>query len=131
MGETFTTEIRRRFPDARFAFNYSSSFKWYAERDPLTFDELGQMGVGFIFITLGAQHANGWGLSTLLAAMVERGEQGYHELQRREWEPDREVPTASHHRFSGVPYHHLVGQAYDGQRLGSAFVEELPEEKVV
>jgi isocitrate lyase len=129
--ETFTTEIRRRFPDARFAFNYSSSFKWFAETDPLTFDELGRMGVGFIFITLGAQHANGWGLSTLLAAMAERHEQGYLELQRREWEPGHEVPTASHHRFSGVPYHHLVGQAYDAQRLGSAFVEALPDEKVV
>jgi isocitrate lyase len=44
--ETFTTEIRKRFPDARFAFNWSSSFKWYLDPDPLTFAELGEMGVG-------------------------------------------------------------------------------------
>ena len=129
--EVFTTAIRRRFPEARFAFNYSSSFRWWNEPDPLTFDELGAMGVGFIFITLGGQHASGYGLSRLLEAMAERGEQGYHELQRAEWATGREVPTASHHQFSGVPYHHLVGTAYDAARLGSAFVQALPESKVV
>jgi hypothetical protein len=30
-----------------------------------------------------------------------------------------------------VPYHHLVGKAYDAARLGAEFVEELPEDKVV
>src|SRR5512142_533696 len=49
--ERFTTESRRRFPEARFAFNWSSSFKWFNDPDPLTFAELGRMGVGFIFIT--------------------------------------------------------------------------------
>jgi isocitrate lyase len=129
--ETFTSEIRKRFPDARFAFNYSSSFKWFNESDALTFRELGEMGVGFVFITLGGQHANGLGLSRLLAAMAEREEQGYIELQRQEWAPGAEVPTASHHRFSGVPYHHLLGKAYDAARLGAEFVETLPEDKVV
>ncbi len=129
--ETFTTAIRRRFPEARFAFNYSSSFKWFNEPDALTFAELGAMGVGFIFITLGGQHANGWGLSTLLTAMAERQEQGYVELQRREWAPDTDLPTRSHHQFSGVPYHHLVGEAYDAARLGSSFVEDLPADRVV
>ncbi|HEY7524301.1 MAG TPA: isocitrate lyase/PEP mutase family protein [Candidatus Limnocylindrales bacterium] len=129
--ERFTTQIRKRFPDARFAFNYSSSFKWFNEPDPLTFRQLGELGVGFIFITLGGQHASGHGLSRLLRAMAEREEQGYVELQRQEWAPGAEVPTASHHRFSGVPYHHLLGTAYDAARLGSAFVEKLPDEKVV
>jgi isocitrate lyase len=129
--ETFTTEIRKRFPDARFAFNWSSSFKWYLDPDPLTFAELGEMGVGFVFITLGGQHANGHGLSTLLSAMAERQEQGYIELQRKEWAAEADVPTRSHHFFSGVPYHHLVGTKYDAARLGVEFVEALPEEKVV
>jgi isocitrate lyase len=128
--ETFTSEIRRRFPDARFAFNYSSSFKWFNDPEPMTFAELGEMGVGFIFITLGGQHANGLGLSTLLSAMAERQEQGYIELQRQEWAAD-DIPTRSHHQFSGVPYHHLLGKAYDAARLGAEFVEDLPEAKVV
>jgi isocitrate lyase len=129
--EEFATEVRKRYPEAAFAFNWSSSFKWYLDPDPLTFEELGALGFKFIFITLGGQHATGHGLSTLLAAMAERREQGYIELQRREFEPGADIPTRSHHEFSGVPYHHLVGTAYDAARLGSEFVEALPEEKVV
>jgi hypothetical protein len=41
------------------------------------------------------------------------------------------VPTRSHHQFSGVPYHHLLGTEYDAARLGSRFVEELPADRVV
>lgn len=129
--EQFTGEVRKRFPEARFAFNWSSSFKWFNDPNPLTFAELGQMGVGFIFITLGGQHANGHGLSTLLTAMAERQEQGYIELQRKEWTEDGEFPTRSHHFFSGVPYHHILGKAYDAARLGGEFIEELSPEKVV
>src|SRR6266849_1897148 len=55
--EQFCTEIRKRFPRARFAFNYSSSFKWHNEKNPITWDELGDLGVGFIFVTLALQHA--------------------------------------------------------------------------
>ena len=129
--ETFAAEVRRRFPEANFAFNWSSSFKWYLDPDPLTFAQLGDLGFKFVFITLGGQHAAGHGLSTLLGAMAERQEQGYIELQRREFEAGADIPTRSHHEFSGVPYHHELGKAYDAARLGREFVEELPEEKVV
>jgi len=129
--ETFTTEIRKRFPRARFAFNWSSSFKWYRDPNPISFHELGQMGVKFIFITLGAQHATGYGLSVLLQAMAEREERGYIELQQKEWQPEADLPTRSHHFFSGVPYHHLVGKQYDAARLGTEFVEALSADKVV
>lgn len=107
-----------------------SSFKWFIDPEPLTFEELGELGVGFVFITLGGQHATGHGLSTLLSAMADRREQGYIELQRKEFAEGADVPTRSHHQFSGVPYH-LVGTAYDAARLGLEFVEALPEGKVV
>jgi isocitrate lyase len=129
--ERFTTEVRRRFPEAGFAFNYSSSFKWFNDPAPLTFAELAEMGVRFIFVTLGAQHATGLGLSRLLAGMAEREQDAYIDLQREEWTGGEDLPTRSHHRFSGVPYHHLVGELYGGSRLGSQFVEELPDGKVV
>ena len=63
--------------------------------------------------------------------MADRREQGYIELQRQEFEAGSDIPTRSHHEFSGVPYHHLLGTEYDAARLGTAFVESLPEEKVV
>jgi isocitrate lyase len=129
--ETFAEAVRARFPEARFAFNWSSSFKWFNDPDPITFAELGELGFKFIFITLGGQHAMGHGLSQLLRRMSEVQEQGYVELQREEWVEDVDVPTRSHHFFSGVPYHHLVGKAYDAARLGSEYVEDLPGERVV
>lgn len=129
--ETFTYEIRKRFPEARFAFNWSSSFKWFNDPNPMTFAELGELGMKFIFITLGAQHATGHGLSVLLQAMSASQQHGYIELQKKEFEKGSDFPTRSHHFFSGVPYHHVVGKLYDAARLGKEFVEELPEEKVV
>ena len=63
--------------------------------------------------------------------MAERREQGYIELQRREWQEGRDIPTRSHHEFSGVPYHHLVGEQYGTSRLGWQFVEDLSDDKVV
>jgi isocitrate lyase len=129
--ETFTEQIKKRFPDARFAFNWSSSFKWFKDPNPLTFAELGEMGMKFIFITLGAQHAEGYGLSELLQAMSKEQQQGYIELQKKEFAQGADIPTKSHHFFSGVPYHHLVGKTYDAARLGKEFVEELPEDRVV
>jgi isocitrate lyase len=129
--ETFTEQITKRFPNARFAFNWSSSFKWFSEPNPMTFAELGEMGVKFIFITLGAQHAEGHGLSVLLQAMSKDQQDGYITLQRKEFEQGEDFPTKSHHFFSGVPYHHLVGKAYDAARLGQEFVETFPEDRVV
>jgi 2-methylisocitrate lyase-like PEP mutase family enzyme len=128
--ERFTTEVRKRFSNARFAFNWSSSFRWYNDPDPISFKELGEMGVKFVFVTLGGQHAMGYGMSRLLHSMSESQEEGYIELQRTEW-CGQDFPTRSHHFFSGVPYHHLVGKMYDASRLGREFIEELPEEKVV
>jgi isocitrate lyase len=129
--EEWSSAVKRRFPDARFAFNWSSSFKWFNDPDPVTFAQLGELGFKFIFITLGGQHAMGHGFSQLLQAMGEGQEQGYIELQRKEWVPGADFPTRSHHQFSGVPYHHLVGKKYDSARLGTEYVEDLPDDKVV
>jgi isocitrate lyase len=129
--ETFCGEVQKRFPDARFAFNWSSSFKWLNDPHPMTFAELGEMNVKFIFITLGAQHATGHGLSVLLQDMQRLEQHGYIELQKKEWADGADFITRSHHLFSGVPYHHVVGKMFDAARMGKEFCEELPEEKVV
>jgi isocitrate lyase len=129
--EMFAAEIRKRFPDARLAFNWSSSFRWDREPDPLGFAELGELGYRFIFITLAAIHAGGLGFSRLLRAMAERHEQGYIELQREEWAEGDDLPTRSHHLFSGVPYHHLVGNQYGAARLSREVAEAHREEAAV
>ena len=128
---TFFEEVRKRFPDARFAFNYSSSFKWYNETDPLTWAELAEMGVRFIFITLAAQHAMGFGFSQLLEDLKDRKQEAYIDLQRREWADGDSVPTRSHHLFTGVPYHHHLGEQLGTARFGHSVDPHLEVARVV
>jgi isocitrate lyase len=129
--ETFAEGIRKRFPEAKLAFNWSSSFKWHLDPNPLQFDELGQMGYRFIFITLAAIHANGLGFARLLQDLRDRGALGYVDLQRQEWADGLDLPTRSHHLFSGVPYHHRMGEIYGAARLSRDVQEELRESAAV
>ena len=129
--ETFALEVRKRFPHARFAFNWSSSFKWHLDANPLRFAELGQLGYRFLFITLAAIHANGLGFSTLLTDLRARGAAGYVDLQRAEWADGLDLPSRSHHLFSGVPYHHVMGSAYGAARLSHSVHEEHRTEQAV
>jgi isocitrate lyase len=129
--QQFHEEVQKRFPDARFAFNYSSSFKWFNEAEPMTWDELSEMGVRFIFITLAAQHSMGYGFSGLLEGLKAEKQDGYIELQRKEWAGGDLVPTRSHHLFTGVPYHHLMGEQLGTARFGSTVSEGLEVAKVV
>jgi hypothetical protein len=52
-------------------------------------------------------------------------------LQRKEWAEDKNIPTRSHHNFTGVPYHHHVGQEYGTSRFGNGVDEHLEISKVV
>lgn len=121
-AERFSTEVKARFPDARFAFNYSSSFRWDKDKHPISFDELAEMGYRFIFITLAAQHSASLGIARLFKGLRERGHEAYVALQREEW-AEKDLPTKSHHFFSGVPYHQHLGKAYEASRLGGQIRE--------
>ena len=128
--ERFATEVRRRFPDAKFAFNWSSSFKWFNDPDPITFGELGELGYKFLFITLAAQHAFGYGFAKLLQGLSEEQQHAYIALQQKEWQVGDDIPTRSHHLFTGVPYHQTMGSVMGASRLGTQFDEKLGEKAV-
>ena len=87
--------------------------------------------MGFIFITLALQHAAGHGMSTLLNDLQHDKEEGYMALQRKEWADGADIPTRSHHLFTGVPYHHHVGREYGASRLNGDLDEHLEISKVV
>src|SRR5439155_686348 len=92
-------------------------------------DDLGHPD--FIFITLALQHAAGHGMSVLLEGLKHDKEEGYMDLQRKEWADGATIPTRSHHLFTGVPYHHHVGQEYGASRLSREIDEHLEISKVV
>jgi len=80
---------------------------------------------------LALQHAAGHGMSVLLHDLKQSKEQGYMELQRKEWADGADIPTRSHHLFTGVPYHQHVGQQYGATRLSEDLDEHLEVSKVV
>jgi len=128
--ERFVDQVGRRFPKARFAYNWSSSFKWFNDPDPISFAELGELGYKFLFITLAEQHSMGYGFAKLLQDLREREQDAYVDLQRKEWQVGDDIPTRSHHLFTGVPYHQVLGQTMGASRLGSNFDEKLGEKAV-
>jgi hypothetical protein len=67
----------------------------------------------------------------LLDGLKQSKEEGYMALQRREWADGAEIPTKSHHLFTGVPYHQHVGQEYGASRLSEELDEHLEISKVV
>jgi len=91
----FMEEVRKRHPQMIGAFNYSSSFKWSKEEDPLTFKELGEIGYKYIFITLFGIHAGTYG-------MIDH----YKDLAK--WEQDAQL-RLENKRGDMYPGHHLLG----------------------
>src|SRR6266702_3660932 len=66
-----------------------------------------------------------------LRDLEENKEEGYMDLQRKEWADGADLPTRSHHLFTGVPYHHHVGRDYGAQRLSEDIDDHLEVSKVV
>ena len=71
----------------------------------------------------------GYAFSKLLQGLQEEQERAYVELQKREWAKDDDIPTKSHHLFTGVPYHQVMGNVLGASRLGK-FEQELEEKAV-
>ena len=80
--------------------------------------------------TLAAIHANGLGFGELLQGLRDRQQEAYIELQHQEWAAE-DLPSRSHHLFSGVPYHHVMGSVYGAARLSTSVHEEHRTEQAV
>jgi isocitrate lyase len=94
----FAKAMRKTHPDLPLAFNYSSSFKWNADPNPLLFRELGELGYKFIFITLYALHAGTYAAWNALEDLVKNQEQAQWTLEKTK----AGHPTESHHVMARV-----------------------------
>ena len=94
----YAETIHETHPDLDLAFNYSSSFEWSAEDDPLTFEELGDLGYNYVFITLYGLHSGAHAVYEDMAAIADNGAEAQWDLE------DRYVghETESHHELSFV-----------------------------
>jgi len=121
----YAETLHETHPDVKLAFNYSSSFAWSEEEDPLTFEELGDMGYKYIFITLYALHSGAHAVYEDFTNIAENDEQAQFDLE------DRYLghPTESHHELSFVPRFQEIEAQFDPeaqarQEESAGFTEE-------
>nr|WP_224448570.1 isocitrate lyase [Haloprofundus salilacus] len=105
----YAEEIHETHPDLTLAFNYSSSFAWSEEDDPLTFAELGELGYGYIFITLFGLHSGAHAVYEDFERLAEDGEEAQFDLESRYLGH----PTESHHELSFVDRYQETEMRFD------------------
>jgi len=121
----YAETLAETHPDVKLAFNYSSSFAWSREDDPLTFAELGDLGYKYIFITLYALHSGAHAVYEDMKAVAETDERAQFDLESRYLDH----PTESHHELSFVPRFQDLEARYDPdaelrQQESAGFSEE-------
>ena len=104
----FAQAMRRSHPDLPLSFNYSSSFKWSSDPNPLTFKELGELGYKFIFITLFAAHAGMYATWNAMEELVRDQEQAQWRLEKTK----AGHPTESHHVMARVAHFQELEKKY-------------------
>lgn len=104
----FAKAMRTTHPDLPLSFNYSSSFKWSSDPNPLTFRELGELGYKFIFITLFAAHAGMYATWNAMEELTRDQEQAQWRLEKMK----AGHPTESHHVMARVAYFQELEKKY-------------------
>jgi isocitrate lyase len=110
MVERFAQEMSRSFPSLPLFFNYSSSFDWTRVENPLTFQELAQLGYRFIVVGLGAIHAAMLAEWSFMTDLVVNQEQAQIRLQRSL----EGHPTKNHHEMGRLSELLELGRRYSG-----------------
>ena len=105
----YAETLHETHPEVKLAFNYSSSFAWSEEEDPLTFQELGDLGYKYQFITLYALHSGAHAVYEDMQNIADNAEKAQFDLE------DRYLghPTESHHELSFVPRFQNIEAQYD------------------
>src|SRR5574341_1753409 len=104
----FAEAMRRSHPNLPLAFNYSSSFRWHQDADPLTFRELGALGYRFIFITIFGALAAMYAVWNAMEELVRDEEQAQWRLEKTKVGH----PTESHHVMARVEHFQTLQRRY-------------------
>ncbi|MGB9964657.1 oxaloacetate decarboxylase [Halobacterium sp. CBA1126] len=105
----YAETIHETHPDLDLAFNYSSSFAWSEQDDPLTFEELGDLGYEYIFITLYGLHSGAHAVYEDMENIAENAEQAQFDLEDRYLGHE----TESHHDLSLVSRYQDIETQFD------------------
>jgi isocitrate lyase len=124
----YAETIHETHPELDLAFNYSSSMAWSQEDDPLTFQELGDLGYQYIFITLFALHSGAHAVYEDFENIAENDEEAQFDLEGRYLGHE----TESHHELSFVSRFQDIEARFDPEAKermeeSAGFTEETSE----
>jgi len=105
----YAETVHETHPELKLAFNYSSSFAWSEETDPLTFAELGELGYEYVFITLFALHSGAHAVYEDFRRLAEDDERAQFDLEERYLGH----VTESHHELSFVSRYQGIEARFD------------------
>jgi isocitrate lyase len=105
----YAQTLQETHPDQKLAFNYSSSFAWSEEEDPLTFEELGDIGYDYIFVTLFGLHSGAHAVYEDMKRAAEGDEEAQFGLEDRYLGHE----TESHHELSFVERFQEIEKRFD------------------
>ena len=105
----YAETIHETHPDLMLAFNYSSSFAWSEQDDPLTFAELGDLGYKYLFVTLFALHSGAYHVYEDFRNLAANAERGQFDLESR----TIGHVTESHHELAFVDRFQALESQFD------------------
>ena len=115
----FAEGIHEQFPGKMLAYNCSPSFNWqkHLERDALaSFQrDIAAMGYRYQFVTLASFHSVNYSSFDIARKFIERGMEGYSDLQQAEFAAEDFGFSATRHQHEvGVSYFDAVNEATAG-----------------
>ena len=105
----YAEAIHETHPDQSLAFNYSSSFAWSEEEDPLTFEELGELGYDYLFVTLFGLHSGAHAVYEDMVNVADNAEEAQFDLEDRYLGHE----TESHHDMAQVDRYQEIEKQFD------------------
>ena len=119
VARKFAEGIHEQFPGKMLAYNCSPSFNWqkHLERDELaSFQrDIAAMGYRYQFVTLASFHSVNYSSFDIARKFIERGMEGYSDLQQAEFAAEEFGFSATRHQHEvGVSYFDAVNEATAG-----------------
>ena len=106
--ENFAEEVQNERPGIPLVFNYSSSLKWGASHNRVSFRQLSDMGYKVILVSMGCVHAAMYAVWDFMVDLRENAEQA----QFRQEEAIKGHPTEDHHAMGNITLYEKLTRDY-------------------
>ncbi len=123
-AQQFADGIHAKFPGKKLAYNCSPSFNWrkhLGSKELATFQQdIADMGYRYQFVTLASFHSTNYSSFDIAKKYLERGMEGYSDLQQAEFAAEEFGFSATRHQHEvGVSYFDAVNEATVGSAESS------------